>query len=150
MRRSFSLCPSSDFVSINAVMFCSYSYFFLSPPSSLSLSHPYVSSLAASHVNSISQNSLSDCLLDSSRSFLTDHSMPLCIGGCQVPSCHGNHAELDGCPVDIYRVERTTLNSDQAAELGRGLCLCQIRAKDHTQIVKLHNVAGCPTNLRNR
>ncbi len=56
---------------------------------------------------------------------------PIVHGRCQVPCCHGNCAVLSGCPVDIYRVEKPTLNLDQVAELSWALCLCQIRAKDH-------------------
>lgn len=36
---------------------------------------------------------------------------PTVHSGCQVPCCHGNYAELSGCPVDIYRVEKDNFES---------------------------------------
>ena len=55
---------------------------------------------------------------------------PIVHGGCQVPRCHGNRAELSR-PVDIYRVETPTCNLNQVAEGGGALWLCQIRAENH-------------------
>lgn len=56
---------------------------------------------------------------------------PIVHGRCQVPCRHGNYAEFSGCPVDIYRPEKPTLNLAEMAELGWALCLCQITAMDH-------------------
>lgn len=36
---------------------------------------------------------------------------PTVPSGCQVPCCHGNYAEMSGCPVDIYRVEKAHFES---------------------------------------
>ena len=106
-------------------------------------SHPYLSFLSPPYIYFLS---LFTCILH-----LTHISQPACPpvcrwqlklisvrpkhpivhGACQVSRRHGNYAELSSCPVDIYRVEKPTLNLDQVAALAWALCLCQIRAKDH-------------------
>lgn len=61
-------------------------------------------------------------------------------GGCQVPCCHGNYAELSGCPVDIYRVETPTFSLDQVTER---LSFVAVPDKSkESQSVKLPSVAG--------